>query len=90
MPYLHYQQRKRVIPNYDWKNTSLLWCVINASLYCKSLIPLLQCLEVAGLAEHAVVMWEDTTKFYKTSYLAWSAYADVLMYGEQVLSFATR
>ena len=24
-------------------------------------------------------MWEDATKFYKTSYLAWTAYTEVLM-----------
>ncbi|GJE88539.1 RNA-binding protein Prp24 [Phanerochaete sordida] len=37
------------------------------------------CTEVANMAEHAVIMWEDATKFYKTSYLAWLAHADVLV-----------
>ncbi|EKM51632.1 uncharacterized protein PHACADRAFT_261883 [Phanerochaete carnosa HHB-10118-sp] len=37
------------------------------------------CTEVANMAEHAVIMWEDATKFYKTSYLAWMAHADILI-----------
>ena len=27
----------------------------------------------------AVIMWEDAAKFYKTSYLVWTAYTDLLM-----------
>ncbi|KIP09711.1 hypothetical protein PHLGIDRAFT_22785 [Phlebiopsis gigantea 11061_1 CR5-6] len=37
------------------------------------------CTDVVNLVEHAVVMWEDATKFYKSSYLAWTAYTDVLI-----------
>ncbi|OCH91935.1 RNA-binding protein Prp24 [Obba rivulosa] len=37
------------------------------------------CLDLADQAEHALIMWEDTTKHYKTSYLAWTSYTDVLI-----------
>ncbi|EMD31421.1 hypothetical protein CERSUDRAFT_119799 [Gelatoporia subvermispora B] len=37
------------------------------------------CLDLADQAEHALIMWEDTAKHYKSSYLAWTAYADVLI-----------
>ncbi|GBE83236.1 predicted protein [Sparassis crispa] len=37
------------------------------------------CLDFADLSEHAVVMWEDAAKHYKTSYIAWTAYTDVLI-----------
>ncbi|KAM5538638.1 hypothetical protein V8D89_007667 [Ganoderma adspersum] len=39
------------------------------------------CLEVEELGGNALVMWEDTTKFYKTSYLAWTTYTEVLVKG---------
>ncbi|KAJ3554397.1 hypothetical protein NM688_g3135 [Phlebia brevispora] len=37
------------------------------------------CTEVADASAHAVIMWEDATKFYKTSYLAWTAYTELLI-----------
>ncbi|KAI1794811.1 RNA-binding protein Prp24 [Ganoderma leucocontextum] len=40
------------------------------------------CLEVEELGGNALVMWEDATKFYKTSYLAWTAYTEVLIKGQ--------
>ncbi|KAI0632486.1 RNA-binding protein Prp24 [Trametes polyzona] len=36
------------------------------------------CLDVEDLHANAVVLWEDTSKHYKTSYLAWTSYTDVL------------
>ncbi|PIL22915.1 hypothetical protein GSI_15611 [Ganoderma sinense ZZ0214-1] len=39
------------------------------------------CLDVEELAGNALVMWEDATKFYKTSYLAWTAYSEALIKG---------
>ena len=38
-----------------------------------------QCSTFADLSQHALVLWEDATKHYKNSYLAWTAYTDVLM-----------
>ncbi|OJT12790.1 hypothetical protein TRAPUB_10625 [Trametes pubescens] len=37
------------------------------------------CLDVDDLHANAVVLWEDTAKHYKTSYLAWTSYTDVLI-----------
>ncbi|KAL4250529.1 hypothetical protein ABKN59_002266 [Abortiporus biennis] len=37
------------------------------------------CIELADIPENAIALWEDTTKHYKTSYLAWTAYTDVLI-----------
>ncbi|KZT09316.1 RNA-binding protein Prp24 [Laetiporus sulphureus 93-53] len=37
------------------------------------------CLKLPDLAEHALILWEDTTKHYKTSYLAWTSYTEVLI-----------
>ncbi|KAJ3490444.1 hypothetical protein NLI96_g1424 [Meripilus lineatus] len=36
------------------------------------------CTELADSPENAIALWQDTTKHYKTSYLAWTAYIDVL------------
>ncbi|KAI0769831.1 RNA-binding protein Prp24 [Fomes fomentarius] len=37
------------------------------------------CLEVEDLQPNALILWEDATKYYKNSYLAWTAYTDVLI-----------
>ncbi|KAI9057468.1 RNA-binding protein Prp24 [Trametes sanguinea] len=37
------------------------------------------CLDLADLQANALVLWEDTAKHYKTSYLAWTSYTDVLI-----------
>ncbi|PSR71958.1 hypothetical protein PHLCEN_2v12168 [Hermanssonia centrifuga] len=37
------------------------------------------CTEVANMIEYALIMWEDTTKRFKASYLAWTAYADLFI-----------
>ncbi|KAF9811778.1 hypothetical protein IEO21_06434 [Rhodonia placenta] len=37
------------------------------------------CTRLAGLSEHALILWEDATKHYKTSYLAWTSYTDILI-----------
>ncbi|KAI0916773.1 hypothetical protein AcW1_007863 [Taiwanofungus camphoratus] len=37
------------------------------------------CLKLAGLLEHALILWEDATKHYKTSYLAWTSYTEILI-----------
>ncbi|KAH9890065.1 RNA-binding protein Prp24 [Cubamyces lactineus] len=37
------------------------------------------CLDLADLQANAVVLWEDTAKHYKTSYLAWTSYTEVLI-----------
>ncbi|KAI0357377.1 RNA-binding protein Prp24 [Trametes cingulata] len=36
------------------------------------------CTDLADLQANAVVLWEDAAKHYKTSYLAWTSYTDVL------------
>ncbi|KAI0700046.1 RNA-binding protein Prp24 [Cerioporus squamosus] len=36
-------------------------------------------LEVEDLHANALILWEDATKHYKTSYLAWTSYTDVLI-----------
>ncbi|KAI0669180.1 RNA-binding protein Prp24 [Trametes maxima] len=36
------------------------------------------CLDVEDLQANALIMWEDTAKHYKTSYLAWTAYTEIL------------
>ncbi|KAI0820419.1 RNA-binding protein Prp24 [Trametes gibbosa] len=36
------------------------------------------CLDVEDLYANAVVLWEDTAKHYKNSYLAWTSYTEVL------------
>lgn len=55
---------------------------ISESAFCivRKALTLLQCLDVEELAGNAIVLWEDTTKHFKTSYLAWTAYTEVLMY----------
>lgn len=30
--------------------------------------------------EQALALWQSTAKYYKTSYLAWSKYSELLMY----------
>ncbi|THG99405.1 hypothetical protein EW026_g2934 [Hermanssonia centrifuga] len=37
------------------------------------------CTEVANMIEYALIMWEDTTKRFKASYLAWTAYTDLFI-----------
>ncbi|KAI8978842.1 RNA-binding protein Prp24 [Trametes punicea] len=37
------------------------------------------CLDLADLQANALVLWEDTARHYKTSYLAWTSYTDVLI-----------
>ncbi|KAI0366626.1 RNA-binding protein Prp24 [Pilatotrama ljubarskyi] len=37
------------------------------------------CTDLGDLQANAVVLWEDTTKHYKTSYLAWTSYTDCLV-----------
>ncbi|CCM02468.1 uncharacterized protein FIBRA_04567 [Fibroporia radiculosa] len=37
------------------------------------------CLKLAEHSEHALVLWEDASKHYKTSYLAWTSYTEVLI-----------
>ncbi|KAI0726224.1 RNA-binding protein Prp24 [Fomitopsis betulina] len=37
------------------------------------------CSTFSDLSQHALVLWEDATKHYKNSYLAWTAYTDVLI-----------
>ncbi|CDO70855.1 hypothetical protein BN946_scf184801.g48 [Trametes cinnabarina] len=37
------------------------------------------CLDLADLQANALVLWEDTAKHYKNSYLAWTSYTDVLI-----------
>ncbi|TFK90773.1 RNA-binding protein Prp24 [Polyporus arcularius HHB13444] len=37
------------------------------------------CLEVEDLHANALILWEDATKHYKTSYLAWTSYTEVLI-----------
>ncbi|KZT64612.1 hypothetical protein DAEQUDRAFT_717745 [Daedalea quercina L-15889] len=37
------------------------------------------CTKLADLSEHALVLWEDATNHYKTSYLAWTSYTDMLI-----------
>ncbi|EJF56678.1 RNA-binding protein Prp24 [Dichomitus squalens LYAD-421 SS1] len=39
------------------------------------------CLDTEELAGNALVMWEDATRFYKTSYLVWTAYTEALTKG---------
>ncbi|KAI0712607.1 RNA-binding protein Prp24 [Earliella scabrosa] len=37
------------------------------------------CIEDEYLQANGLVLWEDTTKHYKTSYLAWTSYTEVLV-----------
>ncbi|KAI0326875.1 RNA-binding protein Prp24 [Cubamyces sp. BRFM 1775] len=37
------------------------------------------CLDLADLQANAVILWEDTAKHCKTSYLAWTSYTEVLI-----------
>ncbi|KAI0771140.1 RNA-binding protein Prp24 [Trametes elegans] len=37
------------------------------------------CLDVEDFQANAIIMWEDAAKHYKTSYLAWTSYIDVLI-----------
>ncbi|RPD62808.1 RNA-binding protein Prp24 [Lentinus tigrinus ALCF2SS1-6] len=37
------------------------------------------CLEIEDLQANTLILWEDATKHYKTSYLAWTSYTDVLI-----------
>lgn len=48
-----------------------------------------QCLDVDDLHANAVVLWEDTAKHYKTSYLAWTSYTDVLMYVHVLANYSS-
>lgn len=42
-----------------------------------------------GLSSNALKLWESTVKYYKNSYVAWSRYLDLLMYGHRVFLGAT-
>ncbi|PCH39752.1 hypothetical protein WOLCODRAFT_136486 [Wolfiporia cocos MD-104 SS10] len=37
------------------------------------------CLKFPNLSDHALIIWEDATRHYKTSYLAWTSYTEVLI-----------
>jgi hypothetical protein len=40
----------------------------------------LQYLRLADLPDNAVAVWEKAAKRYKSSYLAWTCYTDLLMF----------